>query len=107
MDRLCAGLLRDFDDPFDAQIAFARSCRADAIRFVGKPHMARTGVGFGIDGDGANAEPAAGLDDAAGDFAAIGNQDFREHRSEEHTYELQSLMRISYAVFCLKKKKKE
>src|SRR3546814_3886829 len=27
-------------------------------------------------------------------------------RSEEHTSELQSLMRISYAVFCLKKKKK-
>src|SRR3546814_7077254 len=26
------------------------------------------------------------------------------HRSEEHTSELQSLMRISYAVFCLKKK---
>src|SRR3546814_9213870 len=32
----------------------------------------------------------------------------RQHvqRSEEHTSELQSLMRISYAVFCLKKKKK-
>src|SRR3546814_6765374 len=29
-----------------------------------------------------------------------------ETRSEEHTSELQSLMRISYAVFCLKKKKK-
>src|SRR3546814_2788794 len=29
-----------------------------------------------------------------------------EHRSEEHTSELQSLMRISYAVFCLKKTKK-
>src|SRR3546814_1265744 len=29
----------------------------------------------------------------------------RESRSEEHTSELQSLMRISYAVFCLKKKK--
>src|SRR3546814_5380753 len=29
----------------------------------------------------------------------------REVRSEEHTSELQSLMRISYAVFCLKKKK--
>src|SRR3546814_9254093 len=28
-------------------------------------------------------------------------------RSEEHTSELQSLMRISYAVFCLKKKKKQ
>src|SRR3546814_2766755 len=30
----------------------------------------------------------------------------RRQRSEEHTSELQSLMRISYAVFCLKKKKK-
>src|SRR3546814_7382202 len=30
-----------------------------------------------------------------------------EPRSEEHTSELQSLMRISYAVFCLKKKKKQ
>src|SRR3546814_2651864 len=30
-----------------------------------------------------------------------------EGRSEEHTSELQSLMRISYAVFCLKKKKCE
>src|SRR3546814_5710246 len=29
-----------------------------------------------------------------------------DYRSEEHTSELQSLMRISYAVFCLKKKKK-
>src|SRR3546814_4547491 len=29
-----------------------------------------------------------------------------KQRSEEHTSELQSLMRISYAVFCLKKKKK-
>src|SRR3546814_4179717 len=32
-------------------------------------------------------------------------QRFAELRSEEHTYELQSLMRISYAVCCLKKKK--
>src|SRR3546814_6810557 len=30
-----------------------------------------------------------------------------DFRSEEHTSELQSLMRISYAVFCLKKKKRE
>src|SRR3546814_10844075 len=32
--------------------------------------------------------------------------DYEFTRSEEHTSELQSLMRISYAVFCLKKKKK-
>src|SRR3546814_9730404 len=31
----------------------------------------------------------------------------RQERSEEHTSELQSLMRISYAVFCLKNKKKK
>src|SRR3546814_2918454 len=31
---------------------------------------------------------------------------YNGYRSEEHTSELQSLMRISYAVFCLKKKKK-
>src|SRR3546814_4675548 len=35
-------------------------------------------------------------------FGVVGGGD----RSEEHTSELQSLMRISYAVFCLKKKKK-
>src|SRR3546814_12639220 len=35
------------------------------------------------------------------------SHDRPSRRSEEHTSELQSLMRISYAVFCLKKKKKE
>src|SRR3546814_6857585 len=38
-----------------------------------------------------------------GHIQAIG---YDEKRSEEHTSELQSLMRISYAVFCLKKKKR-
>src|SRR3546814_6383382 len=37
---------------------------------------------------------------------AILETDGKISRSEEHTSELQSLMRISYAVFCLKKKKK-
>src|SRR3546814_7584633 len=35
----------------------------------------------------------------------LGSQSSPSARSEEHTSELQSLMRISYAVFCLKKKK--
>src|SRR3546814_2056627 len=43
-------------------------------------------------------------------FATVGQRHgeligMEEQRSEEHTSELQSLMRISYAVFCLKKKK--
>src|SRR3546814_1626651 len=44
------------------------------------------------------------------DIAPKEERQQRQHakgkRSEEHTSELQSLMRISYAVFCLKKKKK-
>src|SRR3546814_4670738 len=36
--------------------------------------------------------------------ADIGDEKFAMLRSEEHTSELQSLMRISYAVFCFKKK---
>src|SRR3546814_9838790 len=43
---------------------------------------------------------------AAGDVPGDGEEDHQPERSEEHTSELQSLMRISYAVFCLKKKKK-
>src|SRR3546814_8940125 len=43
------------------------------------------------------------LDQLGGDGAEIGHC-LRQLRSEEHTSELQSLMRISYAVFCLKKK---
>src|SRR3546814_2795327 len=43
------------------------------------------------------------LDVARAELEALGEQ----ARSEEHTSELQSLMRISYAVFCLKKKKIE
>src|SRR3546814_7147639 len=39
-------------------------------------------------------------------FNAKGSRFSTANRSEEHTSELQSLMRISYAVFCLKKKKK-
>src|SRR3546814_5613178 len=39
-------------------------------------------------------------------IADPGRAAFPPCRSEEHTSELQSLMRISYAVFCLKKKKK-
>src|SRR3546814_11845918 len=52
--------------------------------------LARLGVGVGEAGG------------TAPSFSIISDY----FRSEEHTSELQSLMRISYAVFCLKKKKK-
>src|SRR3546814_7284200 len=46
------------------------------------------------------------LGDAVGQPLRVGDEEVvTDERSEEHTSELQSLMRISYAVFCLKKKK--
>src|SRR3546814_2629354 len=45
------------------------------------------------------------IDGAVGWFAAVAAVELGIFRSEEHTSELQSLMRNSYAVFCLKKKK--
>src|SRR3546814_7117059 len=52
--------------------------------------------------------PAAAADqDAAGFEHLHCLMQYLAARSEEHTSELQSLMRISYAVFCLKKKKSQ
>src|SRR3546814_5326440 len=51
-------------------------------------------------------EEAAAVRQHREGFGTIGGPGAGVNRSEEHTSELQSLMRISYAVFCLKKKKK-
>src|SRR3546814_7286136 len=51
-----------------------------------------------------NGEPGAVRTDREAHGLELGER-FAAPRSEEHTSELQSLMRISYAVFCLKKKK--
>src|SRR3546814_4429627 len=65
------------------------------------PAHSRVAAALGLavaDGGGVDHRPA--LDQALRDAAALAR-----HRSEEHTSELQSIMRISYAVFCLKTKK--
>src|SRR3546814_9885269 len=50
--------------------------------------------------------PKGKINDFFGAVASREDESIVFSRSEEHTSELQSLMRISYAVFCLKKKKK-
>src|SRR3546814_9000004 len=69
-------------------------------------HRYRFPGGPGRDPHGAHREPDRALQDPreGQPFAA---RPLDDGRSEEHTSELQSLMRISYAVFCLKKKKKK
>src|SRR3546814_6056227 len=62
--------------------------------------MARRGTG------GDNGGRPTGAADVSGRLDARWNAAAPRCRSEEHTSELQSLMRISYAVFCLKKKKR-
>src|SRR3546814_9015313 len=66
--------------------AASRAARREPAASRPQPRRGRGGS----DGPGAQAAPGA----------------LTSERSEEHTSELQSLMRISYAVFCLKKKKK-
>src|SRR3546814_8220466 len=71
---------------------------------VGESHQRQHVVGVRIAID-----RAAECDHAAHALRLVSRHLTHEHaaeRSEEHTSELQSLMRISYAVFCLKKKKK-
>src|SRR3546814_16503814 len=67
----------------------------------------------GLTGRAERQADVGAADDLAGELTErltdLGAEDrtaeLAQHRSEEHTSELQSLMRISYAVFCLKKKK--
>src|SRR3546814_10544703 len=63
----------------------------------------RTTASFSTDG-GVPAFSATGRGSGSPQVSGVGSR-LTSTRSEEHTSELQSLMRISYAVFCLKKNK--
>src|SRR3546814_8914774 len=70
------------------------------------PHWANAVLPMGFPVQG-NLDPLALIAGGRALETAVENilSAFENRRSEEHTSELQSLMRISYAVFCLKKKK--
>ena len=80
VDRLRAGLASGGED--------RRRCRGRTARRGGRPdpdggvglaHVRRLGVGVAVDGDRADAEAPQGADDAAGDLAAVGDEDGVEH----------------------------
>src|SRR3546814_2884234 len=93
----------------DAIVEMTVQCdgrRLDELQFdirtfgheVGNAVPQRSGRYARIETEGERARPAGR------NSRRIGHLTIDDVRSEEHTYELQSLMRISYAVFCLKKK---
>src|SRR3546814_7554041 len=112
----------------DTLVPYTTLFRSDAARLGfdqvdehvgGRGNLQRRAVGAGDrqrQRDALHADPverARGDGEVAGDVRQgvlagriHGGPGIGDKRSEEHTSELQSLMRISYAVFCLKKKKK-
>src|SRR3546814_7794103 len=82
-DRSASGGVHQIAAAVSPHVGSTRACRPVAARQARGPVVVRSGR-----------NPSAGSDALPGSPSV---------RSEEQTYELQSLMRISYAVFCLKK----
>ena len=76
-----AGDLAGGQNGRDVEIAVLGRRRADAHALVGEAHMHGVGVGGGMHRHGRNAELLAGAQHPQSDLAAIGDQDFIEHRT--------------------------
>ena len=75
VDGVGAGALGDVEELARiCEIALGSGRRTDVEGLVGEPHVQRRAVGVGVDGDGLDAELAAGADDADRDLAAVGDQ---------------------------------
>src|SRR3546814_4066051 len=79
----------------EIRVGYNPALQKEADRLAEQPGWFKVGYGVTTEPDASPEEVRAFLE-----------VDAPQVRSEEHTSELQSLMRISYAVFCLKKKKK-
>src|SRR3546814_6633168 len=93
--------------PRDTAAAVVRALEKQAGSGARKPALA---VWMGGDAQATSTLNAAGVPTYASEAEAVRGFMYlvrHRERSEEHTSELQSLMRISYAVFCLKKTKKK
>src|SRR3546814_464685 len=107
------GYLDSFDEPRPFRLQEAEGVGEDLTRGAWEGSLRPLGFHDGCDSGLELSQPAAQrlVVGALRDQHQVGQSDQdrmrdRPKRSEDHTSELQSLMRISYAVFCLKKKKK-
>jgi hypothetical protein len=78
MDCIGAAAAGGVDDRRDIQVGLLHRGRADVDGFVGHLHVQCIGVGIAEYGDGAVAQRLGGALDAAGDFTAVGDQDFAD-----------------------------
>ena len=79
MHGLRPGLAACLNDLLHHEIAFGRSRRSDQDGVIGHLDVERVAVGLGIDRNGLDSHAAGGLDDPAGDLAAICDQNSFEH----------------------------
>ena len=73
MDSFSASGAASVQDGVYVKVGCRRRGAANGDGFVGQSGMQGVGVSIGIDGDGGNAQPPAGADDAGGDFATVGD----------------------------------
>src|SRR3546814_5415152 len=113
-DPVLDGLVADaLANNTDVRVAVANIARARAsLRGARADRLPQGGIGAGANygrNPAGQRLPGADREDWTVDVGANVSYEVdlfgRVSRSEEHTSELQSLMRLSYAVFCLKKKK--
>src|SRR3546814_7307243 len=101
--RAGAGLMLEVLEDLDAQPPVPQP--EEGVTYAAKIDKAEARIDFTHDANFIERQIRA-LNPVPGAFFEYHGERFRvhaAHRSEEHTSELQSLMRISYAVFCLKK----
>ncbi len=79
MDRLRARASGHIQDRVRAQVGLDRRRVPNVIRLVRFANVERGAVRIRIDGDGGDAQLAAGADDAHRNLSAVGNQDLLEH----------------------------
>ena len=85
VDGLGAAGARRGEDARHVEVAVARAARDPGARASSaSAHVARVRVGIGVHRDGAHAEAARGAEDAAGDLAAVGDQQALDHAPRLH-----------------------
>src|SRR5690625_194524 len=74
MDGLSIAFHCRLDNAFDIPIGLIGFGRSNMYGMVGPAHVTGAGVGIGVHGHGFHAQAATGVNDATGNFAAVGNQ---------------------------------